>query len=248
MQPGCVHYLKAGGRGLNQWLEKLTEAVALAQDERGVKSALQRIATKAGFNAYAYLSLQAEMPKAISSYADEWQQRYFERRYSKIDPVVRDAHGRMEAFAWSNRITPKMTKAHRTFCGEAAEFGIRSGISVPIRTGFGRWAMLTLASDDFDFAGQQPINPVAAAAAVGQVHARLEFLRARPTRHQPVPLKADELACLRWSAEGKSMRAIAIIENTSYANVCFFIKNAKAALGVSTLPQATAMAKELGLI
>jgi LuxR family transcriptional activator of conjugal transfer of Ti plasmids len=248
MQPGCVHYLNVGGRELNQWLEKLTEAVALAQDERGVKSALQRIATKAGFSAYAYLSLQAEMPKAISNYADEWQQRYFELRYSTIDPVVRDAHGRMEAFAWSNRTTPKMTRARRTFCGEAAEFGIRSGISVPIRTGFGRWAMLTLASDDVDFAERQSINPVAAAAAVGQVHSRLEFIRVRPTRHQPVPLKADELACLRWSAEGKSMRAIAIIENTSYANVAFFIRNAKAALGVSTLPQATAMAKELGLI
>lgn len=101
---------------MNQWLEKLTEAVALAQDERGVKSALQRIATKAGFNAYAYLSLQAEMPKAISSYADEWQQRYFERRYSKIDPVVRDAHGRMEAFAWSNGFGARIV--------ERADFGL----------------------------------------------------------------------------------------------------------------------------
>jgi LuxR family transcriptional activator of conjugal transfer of Ti plasmids len=61
-------------------------------------------------------------------------------------------------------------------------------------------------------------------------------------------LKADELTCLRWSAEGKSMRAIAIIENTTYANVAFFIRNAKAALGATTLPQATAMATKFGLI
>lgn len=233
---------------MNQWFEKLTEAVMLAQDELGIKQAMQRTAVNAGFSAYAYLSLQAEMPKAISNYAVEWQTRYFEQNYSRIDPVVRDAHGRMEAFAWSNRTAPKMTKARRTFCGEASEFGIRSGISVPIRTGFGRWAMLTFASDDVDFAERQSINPVVAAAAVGQVHSRLELMRVRPTRHQPVPLKADELTCLRWSAEGKSMRAIATIENTTYANVAFFIRNAKAALGVSTLPQATAMAKELGLI
>jgi LuxR family transcriptional activator of conjugal transfer of Ti plasmids len=233
---------------LNQWFEKLTEVVVLAQDESGVKFALQRAAMNAGFCAYAYLSLQAEMPKAISNYAQAWQQRYFERHYSKIDPIVRNARSRMEAFAWSNRATPKMTKAHRTFCAEASEFGIRSGVSIPIRTGFGRWAMLTLASDDIDFAEQQSLNPVAAAAAIGQVHSRLELLRVRPTRHQPVPLKADELTCLRWSAEGKSMKAIATIENTSYANVAFFIRNAKAALGVSTLPQATAMAKELGII
>jgi LuxR family transcriptional activator of conjugal transfer of Ti plasmids len=30
--------------------------------------------------------------------------------------------------------------------------------------------------------------------------------------------------------------------------VAFFLRNAKAALGASTLPQATAMAKEFGLI
>ena len=44
------------------------------------------------------------------------------------------------------------------------------------------------------------------------------------------------------------MRAIAIIENTTYANVAFFVRNAKAALGATTLPQATAMATKFGLI
>ncbi|WP_158268995.1 LuxR C-terminal-related transcriptional regulator [Ensifer sp. NM-2] len=70
----------------------------------------------------------------------------------------------------------------------------------------------------------------------------------RPARRSNIRLKSDELTCLRWSAEGKSMNAIAIIENTTYANVCFFLRNAKSALGASTLPQATALAKEFGLI
>jgi len=44
------------------------------------------------------------------------------------------------------------------------------------------------------------------------------------------------------------MRAIATIEQMSYGNVAFHIRNAKAALGVLSLPQATAVARELGLI
>lgn len=44
------------------------------------------------------------------------------------------------------------------------------------------------------------------------------------------------------------MLDIAAIENEKYSNVAFHIDRAKKALGVSTLPHATALAKELGLI
>ncbi|OWK25921.1 hypothetical protein AJ87_49180 [Rhizobium yanglingense] len=47
------------------------------------------------------------------------------------------------------------------------------------------------------------------------VHSRLEGLGAKPTHHTPIRMKSDELTCLRWSAEGKSMKAIAIIDNTT---------------------------------
>jgi len=237
-----------GGHELNQWFERLTEQVALAHDEATVKATLEKLSREAGFGAYAYLNLQAETQTAISNYDVEWQQRYFEKSYALIDPVVRSARDQLEAFAWSNEASLRMSKERRNFYGEAGEFGIRSGITIPIKTGFGRMAMLTLASEEADFALGQSLNPVLAASAVAQLHSRLEGLGAKPTHHTPIRMKSDELTCLRWSAEGKSMKAIAIIENTTYANVAFFLRNAKSALGATSLPQATAMAKEFGLI
>ncbi|MBX5241989.1 autoinducer binding domain-containing protein [Rhizobium sp. NLR22b] len=233
---------------MDQWFERLNEQVAIAHDDPAVRSTLQRLTHEAGFDAYAYLSFQAETQTAVSNYPEEWQQRYFELCYASIDPVIRTARDRQEAFAWSNIVTGRTNKERRKFFGEAAEFGIRSGITIPIKTGFGRMAMFTLASSEVNFAEAQALNPVGAAAAFGQVHSRLELMRLRPTRRSNIRLKTDELTCLRWSAEGKSMRAIAIIENTTYANVCFFLRKAKSALGASTLPQATALAKEFGLI
>nr|WP_245449284.1 autoinducer binding domain-containing protein [Ensifer sp. NM-2] len=50
-------------------------------------------------------------------------------------------------------------KERRKFFGEAAEFGIH-GITIPIKTGFGRMAMLTLASSEMDFAEAQVLYPV----------------------------------------------------------------------------------------
>lgn len=233
---------------MNQWFERLTERVAVAHDEASVKATLERLTREAGFRVYAYLNLQAETQTAISNYDIEWQQRYFEKSYAFIDPVVLTARDQIEAFAWSNEGMLKMSSERRNFYREAAEFGIRSGITIPIKPGFSRVGMLTLASDEAGFALNKAINPVLAASAVAQLHSRLEGLRAKPTHHTPIRMKPDELICLRWSAEGKSMRAIAVIENTTYANVVFFLRNAKSALGATTLSQATAMAKEFGLI
>ncbi|MCW0021320.1 autoinducer binding domain-containing protein [Rhizobium sp. BT-226] len=240
--------MKIATTKMNHWFERLTEQVALSHDEAAVQATLEKLTTGAGFQFFAYLSLQEDARTAISNYNKEWQRRYFKQRFALIDPVVSKARQNMEAFAWSNEISSRMTKKHKAFFGEAAEFGIRSGISIPISTGFGWMAMLTLACEDAGFAERQELNPVLAAAAVGQMHARIERMRVSPNPNFEVQLKVEELTCLRWSAEGKPMKAIAIIENTTYSNVCFFIRNAKAALGVTTLPQATARAKELGLI
>lgn len=233
---------------MDQWFERLNEQVTLAYDEDVVKSALEQLTFEAGFSAYAYLRLCGDTQTAISNYDPEWQARYFDQEFASVDPVVRAAKDRYEPFAWSNISTPRMSKERRRFYGEAAEFGIRSGITVPIKTGFGRMAMLTLASNEVDFADGKKLNPILAAASFGQVHSKLELMRLKPTRHSNIRLKASELTCLRWSAEGKSMKAIAIIENTTYSNVSFFMRCAKEALRVTSLPQATAMAKELGLI
>lgn len=230
------------------WLDRLTERLAIAQDGTAAQSALAKLTTEAGFAAYSYLHLRADGTTAVSNYPYEWQKRYFEKAYVLIDPVIRDARMRMTTFQWSNATLGKPSKERRQFMAEAADFGIRSGISIPVSTGYGRFALFTLASGELDGHRLRFFHPVLAAAAIAQLHVRLSLLELRPTACRKVLLKPEELSCLRWSAEGKSMQAIAIIETTSYANVVFHLRNAKAALGATTLPQATALAKEFGLI
>jgi LuxR family transcriptional regulator, activator of conjugal transfer of Ti plasmids len=233
---------------MDRWFERLNEQISLAVDETSVRTTLQKLTLEAGFSTYAYFCVRADTPAVISNYPEEWQRRYLKRRYESIDPVILKARSTFEAFAWSNNSTSMMSKERRGFHGEAAEFGIRSGITIPINTGFARRAMLTLASENVSFAEAQSLNPVAAAAAFGQVHSRLEIMRVDPIQRSSVTLKPDELTCLRWSAEGRSMHDIAQIENMSYSNVCFFVLSAKKTLGAKSLPQATAFATKLGLI
>ena len=162
---------------MNRWFERLIEQTSLARDEISIQGVLERLTSDAGFSAYAYVSLQPETQTAYSHYHPEYQHLYLERSYSTVDPVVRDAKIRMEAFAWSMPDQNSMKGKQKEIVGEAAAFGIRSGVSIPIAIGWGRLAMLTLSSEKVDCVGKRVINPVLAAAAIAQVHARLEVLR-----------------------------------------------------------------------
>jgi LuxR family transcriptional activator of conjugal transfer of Ti plasmids len=232
---------------LNQWFEHLTEHMSLVTNEIDAQKVLDRLTAEAGFNGYAYVSLQPSTVKVISNYAQSWQDRYSEEKFLKIDPVMRGLRKRIGAFTWAAP-TGRVSKEQRRFFAEAAEFGIRSGVSIPVNVGFGHVALLTLASEDPKFAESRQIDPIIAAGAIGQMHTRLDVMNIVPKLQIPVRLKPDEVTCLRWSAEGKSMKAIATVEDTSYANVCFHLRNAKQALGAMSLPQATAIATALGLI
>ncbi|WP_292527180.1 autoinducer binding domain-containing protein [Mesorhizobium sp.] len=233
---------------LRTWFQKLSDISSLARTEAMLKEALTDAVHELGFDCYAYLNIQPVRSYAVSNYANEWQQRYLDRNYKDIDPVVRTARARMEAFTWAPENPRKVSSRTREFYAEAGDFGIRSGITIPIRTAFGHMSMLTVASLKPSLSLECDIDQVAAATAVALLHAKLEQHEAEPTASAPVELTARQALCLKWSAEGKSMRAIAAIEGMSFATVNFHLNNARKALDAGSLAQATHLATKLKLI
>jgi LuxR family transcriptional activator of conjugal transfer of Ti plasmids len=234
---------------MQTWFERLIDLSSTASTEASLKLALSGLVRELGFDCYAYLNVQPVRTYAVANYPAEWQARYLARDYTRIDPVVGMARAQMQAFTWAaGGLRHASSKSVIAFFAEAGDFGIRSGISVPVRTAFGHMSMLTLASNKPSLSLERDIDQVAAVTSVALLHAALERLDAEPTAARPIELKAKQALCLKWSAEGKSMKAIATIENMSYANVNFHLNNAKKALDASSLPQATALATKLKLI
>lgn len=234
---------------LKAWFQRLIDVSSVASTEGSLKEALPGLVRELGFDCYAYLNVQPVRTYAVSNYPAEWQDRYLSRDYTRVDPVVAMARSRMHAFTWAAGSLRKIrSKVVRSFYAEAGEFGIRSGISIPIRTAFGHMSMLTLASNKPSLSLETDIDQTAAVNAVALLHASLEHHDAKPAAARSIELTAKQALCLRWSAEGKSMRAIATIEAMSYANVNFHINNAKKALDATSLPQATALATKMKLI
>ena len=234
---------------MRAWFEKLTDISYAAGKGATLKLALGDLAAELGFDCYAYLNVQPVRTFAVSNYPEEWQKRYLNRDYTKIDPVVMQARAMMKGFTWAADSPRRVgSKEVRRFYNEAGDFGIRSGFSIPVRTAFGHMSMLTLASGKPSLSLEHDIDHVAAVTAVAFLHAKLEQQNLTPTASSTIELTTKQALCLAWSAEGKTMKDIASIEDMSYATVNFHLNNARRALDASSLAQATALATRLKLI
>lgn len=127
-----------------------------------------------------------------------------------------------------------------------AEFA--SGLTAPAGIAFGQLAVLKLISRKPDTGAAAVIDEVLAASAVAQLHGAFQRVQTRSTVAAPLELTAKQTLCLRWSAEGKSMRAIATLEEMIYSAVAFHLMAARRTLDALSLPQATAIATKLRLM
>ncbi len=234
---------------MQHWLDKLTDLAALRGDETILKDALSQLAEQAGFGGYAYLYIRPGHTVAASNYHPEWQTLYFRGKFEMVDPIVNRAKSLKQAFAWSGQQERKrLSKEERDFFDRAADFGIRSGITIPIRAANGSTSMFTLASDMTEILLKREINPVAAAAAAGQLHTRMSLLPMTPTEQHPGWLDPKEAAYLNWIAVGKTMDEAADLEGVKYNSVKSRLEETRKRLQIHTMPHLVALAIRAGLI
>lgn len=234
---------------MQHWLDKLTDLAALRGDENVLKEALTYLAEQAGFSGYAYLYIRPGHTVAASNYHPEWRTLYFKRKFESVDPIVNRAKSLKQVFAWSGeQERRRLSKEEREFFDRAADFGIRSGITIPIRAANGSTSMFTLASDMTAIHLKREIDPVAAAAAVGQFHTRMSLLPLTPSGQQPDWLDPKEASYLNWIAVGKTMHEAADLEGVKYNSVKSKLEETRKRLQIHTMPHLVALAIRAGLI
>lgn len=228
---------------MRHWLNKLTDLTAINHNDTDLNEALTALSEELGFGLFAFFHINVGTSFAISNYDEAWQSLYFEKGFKNIDPVVTKAKTLLRAFSWSwDQDKRLLTKAQKEMYARSSDFGIRSGVTVPIRTANGSMSMFTLASRNDNTCVDRDIDAVAAAAAVGQLHARIAFLQTQPTSQEPVAFTPKETTYLRWSEAGKTVEEIAEIEGVKYNTVRINLENAKKRLGVYNITQLTSIA------
>lgn len=231
------------------WVEKLLDVTAIGNDQTMLKGALANLADRFDFVGYAFVNLRPGQTYAVSNYDIEWQTIYDKLDHRFIDPVMRKAQLVRRAFAWSGEADKSaLSKEERKFFSDAADFSIRSGVSIPVATANGAMSMLTFASSKPTIANDFEIDAITAASAVSQLHTRIEHLRVTPSIEEKMILTPKQATYVRWLSLGKTVEVIAELEQAKYAGVRSAIDDVRTRYNLSNHAQVVALAIRRGII
>ncbi|TWG95972.1 DNA-binding CsgD family transcriptional regulator [Mesorhizobium sp. J18] len=226
--------------------ETFVERLSVGVDEVDFRAALASTISEFDIPAFAYLSLPlkaAGTPRLISNYPPCWTSHYMRNRYDTIDPVIVQARGGKHPFRWGSDFGRHGTsKPQQRLFDEAAEFGIRCGLTIPIHDRRGRTAAVTFAADEssptFFRVAERYEQALQLMATCFHIGVRKKLSADRVV--DGVLLTHREYECLQWAARGKSAGDIGSILGITRRTASFHLDNAKKKLGVRTVVQAVA--------
>ena len=224
-----------------------------SQDLAQLQGHLLKILSSFGFSHFAYVpidpprnrrykmvtpesaSVDEAYPEFVSTFPECWVEHYLQQDYSNVDPTYSHAAVTIFPFRWDELFREDwFTAQHRSFFNEAAEFGLRSGVTIPLHGPLSGLATLNLAGDltDEDLQGAfQQHNAELMRLAFSAHEMMLRFLSLHPDQDR-VKLTTRERECLLWTSRGKTNWEVGEILSISSETVRFHLKNAMSKMGV----------------
>ncbi|TIV64334.1 MAG: LuxR family transcriptional regulator [Mesorhizobium sp.] len=186
-------------------------------------------------------------PATMLNYPNEWQKRYRDRGYGKVDPLINKTKHRLGALRWTDVYADaNTTESERRIFDEAATFGLRSGITVPLHGPNGSFATVSFAKcTDHEIPGKI-ITLLELAAR--HFHLRIDAFGRKGFIGPARSLSAREKECIQWVAKGKSSTDIGVILGISGNTVDFHLKNSMRKLGCGSRTVAVVNALKSGII
>ncbi|RWM44610.1 MAG: LuxR family transcriptional regulator [Mesorhizobium sp.] len=186
-------------------------------------------------------------PAVMLNYPHEWRKRYFKMGYDRIDPIIKTSRKRVGAFRWSDVYKDaSTTEDERRVFDEAATFGLRRGISVPLHGPHGGFAIMSFARPcDRELRNSTVIYLQIAAF---YFHLKVSKLANLNAVGEAPKLSLRERECISWAARGKSSWEIGKILGISANTVNFHIKNVKTKLNSASRTVAAIKAVDFGII
>ncbi|MER9977823.1 LuxR family transcriptional regulator [Mesorhizobium sp. M0085] len=184
---------------------------------------------------------------AMLKYPDEWKERYLKMGYDRIDPLIKKSRRRVGAVRWSEVYRDaSTTENERRVLDEAATFGLRSGITVPLHGPAGSFTIMSFAQPlEREFRNTTMTYLQLAAL---HFHLRVTKFANSSALKQAHGLSAREKECVLWAARGKSSWEIGIIVGISINTVNFHLKNVMRKLDAPSRTVAAIKAVDLGII
>ncbi len=218
-------------------LEQLNDQVVALRDTLDVEHIIYHSVNSTG-EQYAALT-----------YSPEWVERYLEKDYARIDPVVQACYRRFHPIDWKR--LDWSSKGARNFLGEAIDSGVgNQGFSVPIRGPSGQFALFTVSDNATDdqwmlYTEENIRDLILVSHYINQKALELE----RGTDNSPTvslsPRETDSLTLLAMGySRAQASESLSISEHT----LRVYIESARFKLAAMNTTHAVARALSQGLL
>ncbi|MEM8980823.1 MAG: LuxR family transcriptional regulator [Pseudomonadota bacterium] len=182
------------------------------------------------------------------TYSQDWVDRYLERDYLRMDPVIIGAFQRFHPVNWKD--LDWSSKAAKSFLNEAITYGLGAqGITIPVRGPSGQFALLTLndTRNDADWAVFREANQRDLILIAHQFNNKaLEFDTGFDLTTPS--LSPRELSAMTLLAKGFSRAQAAEDMTISEHTLRVYVEGARHKLGALNTTHAVARALSQGLI
>lgn len=185
-----------------------------------------------------------------TTFPHEWQNRYNDRGYHRIDPVFHHCRLSHVPARWHDTMhnAALHDEQHQLF-REARDAGLFDGFAIPIHGPKGELAVVGLASEASEREFAQLVKHARHTAHLMAVHFHGAVQRVlEQDIAETCVLTEREIECLSWTAQGKSSWDIAQILAVSERTVNFHMSNAMRKLDVTNRTHAVAKSISDGLI
>ncbi|MEM8554650.1 MAG: LuxR family transcriptional regulator [Pseudomonadota bacterium] len=230
--------------------DSIVEMLQQASSLSDLDAAVKKLRDSFDVDHVVYHSVNhAQVPYAALTYDEEWVNRYLEKDYARIDPVVLGCFQRFHPVDWKQ--LDWSGKTARNFMGEAVAAGVgNQGVSVPIRGPNGQFAMFTVsasASDDTwqAFTDENLTDLLLLSHFMNQRALELEKgSDVSPSKHLS-PREVDALSMMALGlSRGQAAEKLGISEHT----LRVYIEAARFKLGANNTTHAVAKALAQGSI
>ena len=233
-------------RPLEQLIERLERATSL----EGLQREALALRDLYGIDHVAYIWISSTGDHyGCGTYSSEWRQRYLDKSYLRVDPVITGTLNRFNPIDW--RDLDWSTKAARSFRADAMTHGIgNQGLAIPIRGPSGQFALFTVnhRCDDAEwdaFVDAHRRDIILIAHFFNQKALEFEGERLPDSARALSPREIDAMTSL---ALGNSRAQAADALGISESTLRVYIESARHKLGALNTTHAVARAMTQGLI
>lgn len=206
-------------------ISDLIDELLRASTIEDIHATCSKLCNRFGFNNFLYgVRTPTTFNKPdfiyITSYPSEWRNRYEAEHYMSVDPTVAHCATNSTPIHWVEmKRRAKEVGYIRQFIGEASEFGLTNGVSLPLHTAQGEFAMFNLATSDNNANGR--VIQVTSHAQLFTAYLHEAVRRIFEREMLPlakVKLSEREKECLLWTADGKTawetLQILGVMERT----------------------------------